>query len=120
MSIWDYMKPAAQAPTASGLALRGPRTLVVTWADGGETPLPARLLRQRCPCAACVDEWTHARTLKPDSVPDDVELREVSPVGNYAAQLSFSDGHASGIFTWPLLRTLAGEAALSPGDTAPA
>ena len=112
MSIWDYMKPAVAKAQPTDVALQGERTLSVTWSDGASTPLAARLLRQQCPCAACVDEWTNKRTLAPESVPPDIALREVRQVGNYAAQLAFSDGHQSGIYTWELLRELATKSVL--------
>jgi len=111
MSIWDYMKPAQTAPEPTQLELAG-NALAVTWNDGGRVALPARLLRQQCPCAACVDEWTNKRTIAAESVPADIVLREVRPVGNYAAQLAFSDGHETGIFTWKLLRELGAKAVL--------
>jgi DUF971 family protein len=106
MGIWDYMKPAAQAPEPVDVKLPNPRTLEVHWSDGAQTAIAVRALRQQCPCASCVDEWTHVRTLAPDSVPADIALREVRPVGNYALQLDFSDGHATGIYSWALLREL--------------
>ena len=107
MSIWDYMKPSSAAPAPTDVALEDDgKALVLTWPDGARTVLPARTLRQQCPCAACVDEWTHQRTLAPESVAADMKVRELTPVGNYAAQLHFSDGHATGIFTWALLREL--------------
>lgn len=105
-SIWDYMKPAAAAPEAVHVELTPDQRLVVGWSDGASMAIAARTLRQQCPCAACVDEWTHKRTLAPESVPADVRLREVKPVGNYALQLSFSDGHETGLYTWSLLREL--------------
>jgi DUF971 family protein len=111
MSIWEYMKPAQAGPEPTRLELVG-NVLAVGWSDGGAAELPARLLRQQCPCAACVDEWSHKRTLAPESVPAEIGIREVRPVGNYAAQLAFSDGHETGIFTWKLLRELGAQAAL--------
>jgi DUF971 family protein len=117
MSIWDYMKPAATAPEAVNVELTPDQRLVVTWSDGAAMAVPARTLRQQCPCAACVDEWTHQRTLAPDSVPADVRVREVKPVGNYAVQLDFSDGHATGIFTWVLLRELGATGVLAASTT---
>lgn len=35
-----------------------------------------------------------------------VVLESVTPVGHYALQLAFDDGHDSGIYTWPYLREL--------------
>ena len=34
------------------------------------------------------------------------DLRALTPVGNYALQASWGDGHDSGIYTWDQLRTL--------------
>jgi DUF971 family protein len=51
-----------------------------------------------------VDEWTNARTLDPESVPESLTIREVAPVGNYALRLVFSDQHQTGIYPWKVLR----------------
>ena len=32
-----------------------------------------------------------------------VEITRIDPVGNYAVQLAFSDGHDTGIYSWDLL-----------------
>jgi DUF971 family protein len=105
MSIWNYMKPSQAAAEPVGISMEG-RTLKVDWGQGTVQILPFRLLRQQCPCAACVDEWTHQRTLDAQSVPEDIALREAKPVGNYALQLNFSDGHQTGIYAWSTLREL--------------
>ena len=86
--------------TGNGAVLR------LTWEDGVRTTVTARILREQCPCAACVDEWTHQRTLEASSVPADVTLLEVKPAGNYALHVRFSDGHTTGIFNWKTLRDL--------------
>src|SRR4051794_13279615 len=105
MSFWDRIKPAQRtsAVTDARLADDG-RTLHLTWDDGQRTVASARTLRQACPCAGCVDEWTHQRTLNTDAVPVDLRISELQPVGNYALSMVFGDGHRTGIFTWPHLR----------------
>jgi len=35
-----------------------------------------------------------------------VNINSIEPVGNYAVQLHFDDGHNTGIFSWTLLREL--------------
>jgi DUF971 family protein len=82
------------------------KSLELAWDDGQTTRVASRRLRQACPCAACVDEWTNKRTLDVEGVPEDLQLVEITPVGNYALALKFGDGHATGIFPWPLLREL--------------
>lgn len=105
MSFWDKLKPAAPvAPTAIMEVTRDGKVLRLHWEDGKRTASTARALRLACPCAACVDEWTSARTLDPASVPETLTLQEVAPVGNYALRITFSDQHATGIFPWAVLR----------------
>ena len=38
--------------------------------------------------------------------PGRYELVSATPVGNYALKLAWADGHADGIYTWELLRSL--------------
>jgi len=106
MSFWDKLKPAPPAaPTAIHMEVnRDGKVLRLHWEDGKRTGATARDLRVACPCAACVDEWTKARTLDPASVPETVTIQEILPAGNYALRLLFSDGHSTGIFTWETLR----------------
>ena len=44
---------------------------------------------------------------------------DAQPVGHYALQLRFGDGHERGIYPWALLRTLAGERAVSARSGTP-
>lgn len=106
MSFWDKLRPAAPVPpTAIHMDVTGDgKVLRLHWEDGKRTASTARSLRMACPCAACVDEWTNARTLDPASVPEALAIQEVAPVGNYALRITFSDQHATGIFPWPVLR----------------
>jgi DUF971 family protein len=105
VSFWDTIKPSTLAPGAAHLLVTPDgRVLHLTWEDGVRTAVSARTLRQQCPCAACVDEWTHKRTLDAAAVSADVALLEVKPAGNYALHLRFSDGHTTGIFNWKTLR----------------
>jgi len=79
----------------------------VKWADGRETVYPARFLRLSCPCAACIEEMTGQRILRNAEVPSDVHPLSIHPVGRYAIQILWSDGHNTGIYTWERLRDLA-------------
>ncbi len=107
MSFWDKLKPAVKVPVAvkADLAQAG-RQLVLQWDDGRTDTFTARRLRQECPCAQCVDEWSGQRTLDAASVKPDMAILELSPVGNYALSFVFADKHATGIFNWELLRRL--------------
>lgn len=100
--------------TPARIGQTGPRTLGITWQDGTEHVLDVRALRLACACAHCVDEWTGENRLDPGSVPEDVHPVRVEPVGRYAIQISWSDGHETGIYPFVRLRELA--AMLAPGN----
>jgi ATP-binding protein involved in chromosome partitioning len=78
----------------------------IRWSDGHRSRYSNRDLRLACPCAVCVDEWTGEPRLEPEAVPHDVRALEIHPVGRYALQFSWSDGHASGIYSYDRLRSL--------------
>lgn len=83
------------------------RTLGIVWTDGTEQSWDVVELRRKCPCAVCVDEWTHERRLDPKSVPETIRPRQINSVGQYALSIEFSDGHKTGIYTFKLLRAIA-------------
>ena len=81
----------------------------VRWPDGKTASLSHFTVRVSCRCASCVNEHTGAAILDPNQVPSDIRPEEIRPLGNYAVAITWSDGHASGIYSWDHLRRLAGE-----------
>jgi ATP-binding protein involved in chromosome partitioning len=100
------MSSTEAAITPSAIRQAGPRTLEIEWGDGHRSRYDVRELRLACGCAVCVDEWTGADRLDPASVPDDVHPVRLDPVGRYAVQIEWSDGHSSGIYPFRRLREL--------------
>ena len=82
--------------------------LVVTWPGGARVEVPARALRDACPCAGCVEEGTGRKLLDPSTIPADIRPVELHGVGHYAIQITWSDGHSTGIYSWPVLRRACG------------
>jgi len=80
--------------------------LSITWSDNHKGVYPVRYLRQHCPCAGCVDEWTGELRLKPDSIPLLILLEDIEPVGRYAFRFKWSDGHDTGIYSYTALRRM--------------
>jgi DUF971 family protein len=97
-------------PPTNIRAHQADQALELVWPDGTSCRLRYLFLRSQCPCASCRDEWSGERILDPATIPADLKLEGLHQVGNYAIQLSWSDGHGSGIFTWELLRDLAAKA----------
>ncbi len=89
----------AAAPCAIALA---PAALVLRW-DDGEATLPAATLRAHCRCAPCQAARLRGTEAGIDA---DVRLVDARPIGHYALQLAFSDGHERGIYPWVYLRSL--------------
>ena len=80
------------------------KTLVITWTDQQTSRYDVVQLRENCPCAACVNEFTGER--KPLQINPSVRPSEIFSVGHYAMQIHFSDGHRTGIYSFDLLRKL--------------
>ena len=98
--------PAVVQPTQ--LALDSRQRLVIQWSDGSQRVYEVAGLRTNCPCATCrTQREATAETPAPGGTP--LEIREMSPVGNYAYKIAFSDNHSTGIFPLALLRQLGEE-----------
>ena len=92
-------------------AVQDERQLEIGWPDGRVDRLPYRLLRGRCPCAACVDEFTGRRMVDVADVPEQIQPVRLEYAGNYALKIAWNDGHDTGLYTWEYLADLGREAA---------
>ena len=86
------------------------------WEGQPPARLAYRQIRGDCPCASCRDEWTGERILDPATLRPDLKLEGMEGVGNYAVRLSWNDGHSTGLYTWDLLKELAGRAGKAAMD----
>lgn len=94
--------------------------LLVEWTAGGDHVFyPARPLRLACPCAGCVEEMTGRPLLDPATVPADVAPARLALVGAYGLRVTWSDGHATGIYTFDALRRMREEPWVREGPPAP-
>jgi DUF971 family protein len=121
--------PEEAPPIPRRLDLKKDARLLIEWADGTESRYPITRLRQLCPCAACRALRTGSdphQLLQPAEEPggrklslsvlpkhftseaDDIQATSAHLVGNYALQITFSDGHTSGIFSFAYLREITG------------
>lgn len=82
------------------------KTLGISWSDGHESVYPVKLLREKCPCAHCIDEWSGEKKIKPGSIPDSIRPLKLNAVGLYALQFEWNDGHSTGLYPHNLLRSL--------------
>jgi len=83
--------------------------LALSWGDGKESFIQFKKLRQHCPCAVCQGEPDAlGRVVKPTVIHTErsFQLQGLTQIGGYALQLTWADGHSSGIYTFNLLRSL--------------
>ncbi len=77
------------------------RLLEISFADGKTFRLPCEFLRVYSPSAEVRGHGLGQEVLQAGK--KDVEITKIEPVGSYAVQLAFSDGHDTGIYSWELL-----------------
>lgn len=93
------------APTPQSITVHGAsRVLEVAFSDGATFRIPFELMRIRSPSAEVQGHGPGQEVLQTGK--REVELVDLQPVGNYAVQPSFSDGHDTGIYSWDLLYEL--------------
>ncbi len=80
------------------------RVLEVTFADGKHFKLPYEFLRVYSPSAAVRGHGSGQEVLQIGK--QDVEITELEPVGTYAVQPVFSDGHYTGLYSWDYIYSL--------------
>ena len=88
--------------------------LEVDWTDGHKSAWGFAWLRDACPCANCVEERRKERRRLGQPKSKAAELlplyaplpkpASVHPVGRYALQFDWLDGHSGGIYSWEYLR----------------
>jgi DUF971 family protein len=84
-------------------------TVTFTWDDGLVTPFLIQLLRDECPCAECKGEQVLMHQILPvvqPKRPGHYDLKSIVPVGSYAVQIVWGDGHGTGLYSWEYLRNL--------------
>ena len=79
--------------------------LEVTFGDGTCHALPFEYLRVYSPSAEVQGHGPGEGVLVVDK--EQVDIRSVEPVGQYAVRLVFDDGHDTGLYTWKYLHELA-------------
>lgn len=83
---------------------RQARILKVTFEDGATFELPCEYLRVFSPSAEVRGHGPGQEVLQTGK--EDVNIKAIEPVGNYAVRLVFDDGHSSGLYSWNLLYEL--------------
>ena len=95
-------------PTPQDITVHGAsRVLEIAFSDGQTFRIPFELMRVYSPSAEVQGHGPGQEVLQTGK--REVGLLALEPVGNYAVQPTFDDGHDSGIFSWDYLHELGRE-----------
>jgi len=87
--------------------------LALKWNDGAEQFVPLKALRLACPCASCAGETDVMGNVAkgPETKLTEVsfQVKLIQPIGGYAFQIFWNDGHSSGLYSIEYLREIAGK-----------
>lgn len=93
------------SPTPTDILLhQQSRRLEIAFSDGARFELSFEFLRVHSPSAEVRGHGLGQEVLQTGK--REVDVRALEPVGNYALQPTFSDGHATGIYSWDYLSEL--------------
>lgn len=97
-----------ETPTPVSLTVHGQsRVLEIGYSDGRNFRIPFELMRVYSPSAEVQGHGPGQEVLQTGK--REVAIEVLDPVGNYAVQPRFSDGHDSGIYSWDYLYFLGSE-----------
>jgi|SRR5579871_4690616 len=100
---------ARKKPTNVKVHLTTGEGVEVVWSDGHASKYDFVYLREHCPCAVCNDERERTKNEPPALLPmfkPRAQATKAKAVGNYAIHIEFSDGHATGIYSFTHLREI--------------
>src|SRR5690554_6433371 len=101
----------SEPTTTTGIEVsNSEQILEVEWPDGVKSVYPLYGLRKNCPCVMCRGGHANMGDFIPSAFfeeePPRIEIRDIKQVGNHAIQITWGDGHNSGMFRWETLRWL--------------
>ncbi|HUH62443.1 MAG TPA: DUF971 domain-containing protein [Terracidiphilus sp.] len=104
----------AVTPEKVRVLLTEGKGLEIDWADGHRSAWSFAWLRDACPCATCNEERNQEGRKPGQPKPKSAALlpmysppprpASAHPVGRYALQFNWQDGHSGGIYSWDYLR----------------
>ena len=109
MAGYEFVRQK-NTPRATALTVHQQSRIVeIAFADGRQFRIPFELMRVYSPSAEVQGHGPGQEVLQTGK--RDVSLVALEPVGNYAVQPHFSDGHDTGIFSWEYLYFLGSQQA---------
>ena len=99
----EHAKNAPMTPNPVLIQPLSSTEILLGWSNQEQFALPYCELRFYCPCAGCVDEHTGQRTVDRSAISPEIRAIDVRLVGRYAVQLTWTDGHDTGMYHYDRL-----------------
>ena len=81
------------------------KDLQIYWDDGSEDLINLKQLRKLCPCATCFAERVkQSKMYIPLFAENQITVKSIVQIGNYAVQINWNDGHNTGIYEYVFLK----------------
>jgi DUF971 family protein len=82
--------------------------LLIKWDDNSESKIGLQKMRKLCPCASCfTNRENQSKSYIPLLLTNQFAVAGMEVIGSYAIQISWKDGHDTGIYEYRLLKNLA-------------
>lgn len=89
------------------IKIKNSKELFIKWNDNAESTISLLKIRKMCPCATCASERdTQSKTYIPVFSGNQLLVKNIQQVGSYAISIHWMDGHNTGIFEYPFLKSL--------------
>lgn len=81
--------------------------LFIEWDDNSESKISLQKMRSLCPCATCLaQKENQSKNYIPLLLESQITVKNIEVVGTYAIQITWQDGHYTGIYEYPFLKDL--------------
>ena len=88
------------------IAVSKSKGIKIDWKDGHHSEYELRYLRDNCPCATCTGVHGTTPSSPFQMYQEALKIAAVEPLGSYAVQINWNDGHKSGIYSYDHLRKI--------------
>ncbi len=80
--------------------------MMIRWNDNSISVVSLLKLRENCPCASCSTIRLQLSKSIKISNENQIKIRNVKQIGNYAIQITWEDGHNLGIYEFSFLKRI--------------
>ena len=89
------------------IKVRKSNDIFIKWDDGSTSEIDLKKLREFCPCATCLTfRDRQGKDYIPIFIENQLKIANIQQIGSYAIQVTWKDGHNTGIYEFSFLKNL--------------